>query len=159
MALAIIKLLCEDSPLLYIKDETNAIRAWQTLRDIYNPKGFTTEYLTLKQFFNISLADYDSIEAYLNEIKLLINDLISKNIILPNQVIIAWILNSLDDNYTAFIQHITQSLRDNPAAYTFDSLVKCLIDESRGKEVDTINSINKKNNNKNPRPKTLNLKP
>jgi len=86
--LAIIKLLYEDSSLLYIKDETNAIRVWQTLRDIYNPKGFTTEYLILKQFFNILLADYDSMEVYLNEIKLLINDLISKNIILSNQIII-----------------------------------------------------------------------
>jgi len=64
----------------------------------------------------------------------------------------------LDNNYTAFIQHITQSLRNNPTVYTFDSLIKCLIDKSHGKEVDTINSINKKNNNKNPRPKTLNPK-
>ena len=87
--LAIIKLLCKNSPLLYIKNKTNTIRTWQTLRDIYNPKNFTTEYLTLKQFFNISLTDYDSIETYLNKIKLLINNLISKNIILPNQIIIA----------------------------------------------------------------------
>jgi len=86
--LAIIKLLYKNSPLLYIKNETNTIRIWQILRDIYNPKDFTTEYLILKQFFNILLADYDSIEIYLNKIKLLINNLISKNIILPNQIII-----------------------------------------------------------------------
>jgi len=64
----------------------------------------------------------------------------------------------LDNNYTVFIQYITQLLRDNSAVYIFDSLVKYLIDELCGKEIDTINSINKKNNNKNPRPKILNSK-
>lgn len=133
-ALAIIKLLCEDSPLLYIRDEINALKAWQTLKDLFNPKGFTSEFLTLKEFFNTSLSDYVSMEAYLNKVKLLINDLVSKDILLPNQVIIAWVLNSLDENYSSFIQNITQSLRNNPKAYTFDTLVKCLIDESRGKD-------------------------
>jgi len=64
----------------------------------------------------------------------------------------------LDNNYTTFIQNIIQSLCNNSAVYIFDLLVKYLIDESRGKETDTINSINKKNNNKNPRSKILNPK-
>src|ERR1700761_2111821 len=133
-ALAIIKLLCDDSPLLYIRDEDNAKKAWQTLRDIYNPKGFTTEYLILKEFFNTNLSDFDSMENYLNKVKLLADDLKSKDIILPSQVIIAWILNSLNENYDGFTQNITQALRQNPAAYTVESLIKSLIDESRGKE-------------------------
>jgi len=49
--LAIIKLLYKNSSLLYIKNETNTIRAWQTLRDIHNPRDFTTEYLILEQFY------------------------------------------------------------------------------------------------------------
>lgn len=51
---AIIKLLCEDGPLLYIKDISNATEAWNKLENIYNSKGFTTEFLTLKRFFNTS---------------------------------------------------------------------------------------------------------
>ena len=34
-ALAIIKLLCEDNTLLYIRDETSAKKAWETLRETY----------------------------------------------------------------------------------------------------------------------------
>ena len=64
----------------------------------------------------------------------------------------------MDNNYTVFIQYIIQLLYNNSTIYIFDLLVKYLIDESRGKETDTINSINKKNNNKNPRPKILNSK-
>src|SRR3569623_666906 len=92
-ALSIIKLLCEDSPLLYIRDANNAKTAWETLREIYNPKGFTTEYLILKEFFNTDLQSFDSMENYLNKVKYLADDLKSKDIMLPNQVIIAWILN------------------------------------------------------------------
>ncbi|KAJ5767425.1 hypothetical protein N7533_000008 [Penicillium manginii] len=151
-ALAIIKLLCDDNPLLYIKDETSAIQAWNTLKELFNPKGFTTEFLVLKEFFNTTLGDFDTMEQYLNKVKLLINDLKSKDIILPNQVVIAWILNSLDEDYSGFIQNITQSLRNDPKAYTIDSLIKSLIDESRGKDDNAIYSINNsfyKQNNKN----------
>ena len=98
-ALAIIKLLCEDGPLLYIKDIASAKEAWQKLEDLYNPKGFTTEYLTLKEFFNTSLEEYNSMEEYLNKVKTLVNNLKGKEIILPNQVIIAWVLNSLSSEY------------------------------------------------------------
>jgi hypothetical protein len=56
--IAIIKLLCEDGPLLYIKDIARAKEAWIRLQDLYNPRGFTTKYLTLKDFFNITLDDF-----------------------------------------------------------------------------------------------------
>ena len=64
----------------------------------------------------------------------------------------------MDNNYTAFIQYIIQLLYNNSAVYIFDLLVKYLIDKLYSKEIDTINSINKKNNNKNPRSKILNSK-
>ena len=46
-------------------------------------------------------------EEYLNKVKYLVNDLNTKQIELPKQVIIAWVLNSLDDKYTGFISNIT----------------------------------------------------
>jgi len=64
----------------------------------------------------------------------------------------------LDNNYTVFIQYIIQLLYNNSTIYIFDLLVKYLIDKLYSKKIDTINSINKKNNNKNPRPKILNSK-
>jgi hypothetical protein len=129
-ALAIIKLLCEDGPLLHIKDIARAKEAWIRLQDLYNPKGFTTEYLTLKDFFNTTLDDFQSMEEYLNKVKALVDDLKGKDIILPNQVIIAWVLNSLGNEYEGFISNITQALTNDPKAYTIESLFSSLADEA-----------------------------
>lgn len=119
--LAIIKLLCEDGPLLYIKDISMAKEAWEKLENIYNPKGFTTEFLTLKEFFNTSLEDFDSMEEYLFKVKALVDDLKSKNIILPKQVVMAWVLNSLSAEYEGFISNITQALRHDPNSYSTEN--------------------------------------
>jgi len=43
--------MCEKGPLLYIKEETSAFQAWKRLENQYRPKGFISEYLTLKEFF------------------------------------------------------------------------------------------------------------
>lgn len=88
-AVANMRLFCAQGPLLYIKDEDIAYKAWNTLERLYNPKGFTTEYLILKELFNTSSTDYSTIEDYLNKVKLLVEDLSSKGIILPEQVVIA----------------------------------------------------------------------
>jgi hypothetical protein len=130
--LSIIRLLCAKNTLLYIRDETSAYLAWKKLEEIYYPKGFTTEYLTLKELFDTKMVDFDDMGQYLNKVKILVDDLRAKDINLPNQVVIAWVLNSLDDSYQPFVQNITQSLRKDPAAYTADSLFASLIDEARG---------------------------
>lgn len=150
-ALSLLQLLCEDGPLLYIKDIYSAKEAWARLEDLYNPKGFTTEFLTLKEFFNNTLNQFNSMEEYLNKVKALVDDLKGKEILLPNQVIIAWVLNSLNDDYEGFISNITQSLRKDPKAYTIESLFASLIDEARGREdsrskphtVNTLNRVNR----------------
>jgi hypothetical protein len=113
-ALAIIKLLCEDGPLLQIKDIARAKEAWIRLQDLYNPKGFTTENLNLKDFFNTTLDDFQSMEEY--------------------QVIIALVLNSLGNEYEGFISNITQALRNDSKAYTIKSLFSSLADEARGRK-------------------------
>ena len=133
-AISIIKLYCEDGPLLYLRDIVSAKDAWYRLESLYNPKGFTTEFLTLKDFFNTTLSEFNSMEEYLNKVKSLVDDLTGKDIILPNQVIIAWVLNSLNEDYEGFIQNITQSLRRDPKAYTVETLFTSLINEARGRE-------------------------
>jgi len=57
-ALAIIQLFCAKGPLLYIKACSTAYKAWTTLEELYNPKGFTTEFLTLKEFFDCKLENF-----------------------------------------------------------------------------------------------------
>jgi hypothetical protein len=134
--LSTIRLKCSDGPLFYIRDETSAYKAWKKLEDIYHPKGFTTEYLTLRQLFQTSQSDFSSMKDYLNKVKTLISDLAGKNINLPDQVVIAWVLNNRGEPYAPLTQNIIQSLRKDPAAYTIDSLFACLIDEARGHHLD-----------------------
>jgi len=72
-ALSTIKLLVEDGPLLQIQYSVTAKEAWQTLEDLYSPKGFTSEFLLYKEFFSTTLQSLNSIEEYINKIKQLSN--------------------------------------------------------------------------------------
>ena len=85
-ALATILLLCANGPLMNIKDCKTAKAAWAKLEELYNPRGFTTEFLTLKEFFDTSLENFSSMEEYLHNI-LLVDDLEGKEVRLPKQMI------------------------------------------------------------------------
>ena len=136
--LATIQLLCADGPLLHIKDCKTPTEAWTSLKQLYNPQGFTTEFLICKDFFSTTLQEFDSMEAYLNKVKELLNSLSSHEISLPNQVVIAWILHSIGSEYEGLISNIVQDLRKDPKAYIVDSLFSSLIDEARGKEKNSV---------------------
>ena len=149
-ALAIIKLLCDDGPLLYIRNIEEANKAWYKLQELYDPHGFTSEYLTLKDFFETNLNDSESMETYLNKVRSLNDELRSKEIILPHQVVTSWILHNLNEDYDTFVQNIIQTLRKDPKAYPLDSLFAHLIDESRGKDsTGKLLVLSKKNRSKN----------
>ena len=130
-ALANIKLLLEDGPLLQIQHITSAKSAWDTLKNLYSPKGFTSEFLICKEFFETNLERFNSMEEYLNKVKQLSDQLKAKNLELPIQVIIAWVLNNLTDAYDSIVSNITQSLRNNKEAYNLESLFANLLDESK----------------------------
>jgi len=70
-------------------------------------------------------------EEYINKVKQLSDQLKAKNLELPKQVIIAWVLNSLTDNYEGFVSNITQSLRNNSENITLENLFSNLLDESK----------------------------
>ena len=88
-ALSNIQLLIEDSPLLQIQEYTTAKEAWDALKNLYYARGFSSEFLICREFFNTSLNKYPSMEEYLNKVKYLSDQLKAKNIELPRQVIIA----------------------------------------------------------------------
>ena len=50
---------------------------------------------------------YNSMEEYLNKVKQLSDQLKAKNLESPKQVIIAWVLNNLTDNYDRLVFNIT----------------------------------------------------
>lgn len=70
-------------------------------------------------------------EGYLNKVKQLSDQLKAKKLALPDQIVIAWVLNNLSDNYEGFISSVTQSFRTNSGAYTLESLFANLLDESK----------------------------
>jgi hypothetical protein len=139
-ALANIKLLVEDGPLLQIQHITSAKEAWEALKNLYSPKGFTSEFLICREFFNTTLDKYTSMEEYLNKVKQLSDQLKSKQLELPKQVVIAWVLNSLTDNYEGFVSNVTQSLRNNAESFTIETLFSNLLDESKRQDNKDYNS-------------------
>ena len=129
--LANIWLLLEDGPLLQIQNLIKAKEAWESLKNLYSLKGFSSEFLLCRDFFETTLTKYTSMEEYLNKVKQLLDQLTAKKLALPKQVVIAWVLNSLTDNYDGFISNITQSLRSDSEAYTLETLFSYLLDESK----------------------------
>ena len=130
-ALANIKLLVEDGPLLQIQHISTALEAWESFKNLYSPKGFTSEFLICREFFNTTLDNLSSMEEYLNKVKQLSDQLKAKQLELPKQVIIAWVLNSLTDEYEGFVSNITQSLRNDSDIFTLETLFSNLLDESK----------------------------
>ena len=65
-ALANIRLTIKDGPLLHSK---TALEAWKMLKNLYSPKGFSSEFLICKELFKTTLSKYSSIKEYLNKVK------------------------------------------------------------------------------------------
>jgi Reverse transcriptase (RNA-dependent DNA polymerase)/gag-polypeptide of LTR copia-type/Integrase core domain/GAG-pre-integrase domain len=131
-ALSHIQLLIDDGPLLQIQHIKNAFEVWNSLKNLYSPKGFSSEFLICRDFFDTTLEKYSNkMEEYLNKIKQLSDQLKAKNIELPKQVIIAWVLNNLTDNYDGLVSNITQSLRNDINSYNLENLFSNLLDESK----------------------------
>jgi len=130
-ALANIRLTIEDGPLLQIRHSTTALEAWNLLKNLYSPKGFSSEFLICKELFETTLSKYSSMEEYLNKVKQLTDQLKAKGIELPSQVTVAWVLNNLTSPYEGFVTMVTQSYRTNSSNINLENLFSNLMDESR----------------------------
>ncbi|POS81666.1 hypothetical protein EPUL_006205, partial [Erysiphe pulchra] len=138
-ALSSIQLCLEDGPLLQVKNIRRAHLMWISLQNLYCPTGFSSEFILCRDFFDTKLSKFKSMEEYLNRIKQLSDELKSKDIELPRQVIFAWVLNNLSSSYRPLISSITQSLRNNIDAFTIESLFSNLLDESKRLEFEDQN--------------------
>jgi hypothetical protein len=130
-ATAQIRLALGNGPLLQTKNVTNPYSLWQAIKQLYEPKGFSSEFLILKELFSTTLRNskYD-IEDYLATIKRLNDDLNAREIKLPIKVIIAWVLNNLSPDYENTVAIITQQIRQNKE-FNLEELFSYLIDEAR----------------------------
>jgi hypothetical protein len=111
-ALAYIRLALADGPLLQTRNVTNPFYKWVKLKNLYESKGFSSEFLICKGLFETKLQSLNGdIEAYLTKIKRLIDDLSAKHITLPDRFIAAFTLNNLTKDYENTVAIITQSIR------------------------------------------------
>jgi hypothetical protein len=83
-ALANIGLVVEHGPLLQIQHVSTALESWESFKNLYSPKGFTSEFFICREFFNTTLDKYTSMEEYLNKVKQLSDQLKAKQLELPN---------------------------------------------------------------------------
>jgi hypothetical protein len=130
-ALAYIRLSLADGPLLQIRNIRDPLQAWNALKNLYEPKGFSSEFLLCRELFQTTLKSYKSIESYLNKIKQLHDDLTARNLAIPNKVIAAWVLNGLTRDYESIVAMITQNIRSKNEDINLQELFSYLIDESR----------------------------
>ena len=64
------------------------------LKNLYKAKEFSSEFLISKELINTTLDYYrDNVEDYINAFKRIVNNLESREIILPKKFIIALLLN------------------------------------------------------------------
>jgi hypothetical protein len=131
-ALSMIQLALDDGPLLQVRQCETAATVWASLENLYSPKGFSSEFLICKELFETNLEGCNnSMETFLNTIKRLTDELKAKKLQLPDQVVLAWVLNNLTAEYDAFTAIITQSLRTDSSNIKLENLFSSLIDESR----------------------------
>jgi len=109
LAVGILKLYCSQDPLEHIKHLNVAKTAWETLKEAYKPEGFTTNHLLFKQFLQIQLSDFDSVDAFITKAKELVTDLKSKGWEFNDECILSWFLNALTDKYEGFVANISQA--------------------------------------------------
>ena len=107
-----ILLTLEDGPLLQVRYIKNPYLLWQNLKNLYEAKGFSSEFLLSKELINVNLYTYKgNLEQYLNHFKKLVNNLEAKEITLPNKFLIALLLNNLSKEYDYLVTIITQNIR------------------------------------------------
>ena len=124
-------LSCEKGPSTQTQNCTTAKDCWDTLANLYSLKGFTAEFLLLKEFFKSHVFNFDSMESFLSKIKYLDDNLSSKGIQLPKQVVLAYVLNNITPAYKGLVTIITQSFRQNSDKMNIETLFSSLIDKSR----------------------------
>lgn len=132
-ATALIRLALKDGPLLQTKIEEDPLALWNRLKTLYEPKGFSSEFLICKELFRTTLANTGkNIESYLNKIKRLTDDLAARNLAIPNKVIAAYVLNNLTPEYEHTVAIISQAFRQNvDREIDLDVLFSQLLDETR----------------------------
>jgi len=74
---------------MHIQHEEYARPAWEKLKALYNTQGFTSEFLLCNEFFDVKLDNFKSLKGYLNEVKRITEELKTRELELPFQIVIS----------------------------------------------------------------------
>ncbi|XPS72906.1 hypothetical protein M3J07_005050 [Ascochyta lentis] len=150
-ATAIIKLALEDGPLLQTQFINNPYTLWNTLKNLYEAKGFSSEFLLSKELISTTLNSCKgNLEDYINTFKRIVNSLESRNINLPTKFIVALLLNNLNKDYEYIVAVITQSIRTANSEINIEEIISQLLDEYRRlKSIKGNSSFNRNNSSSN----------
>ena len=78
------------------------------MKILYEPKGFSSEFLLCKQLFETTLVKTgNSVENYINRIKRLTDDLSAQDLKIPIKVIAVWTLNNLTPEFESTVAMIS----------------------------------------------------
>jgi gag-polypeptide of LTR copia-type len=131
-AASLIRLLLEDGPLLQTRNINDANLLWNRLQALYEPSGFSSEFLISRELFSTTLDRCKgSIEDYLTRIRRLTDELAAKQLAIPNKVIAAYTLSNLGPEWENTVAIISQSYRSQNGDIDLLALFSQLIDESR----------------------------
>lgn len=123
MALNKIILAIENGPMANIKSEKLVRKERTHLKDMYNPVGFSANFILMIEFLDCKLVNYNFMEEFLNKIRGLSDELKQRNIIIPKEIIYGWVLNNLTPQYS-IATNITQSLRNTEEIYDLRSYLQ-----------------------------------
>lgn len=107
-ALSLIRLTLDDGPLLQTRFINNPLELWTSLKDLYESKGFSSEFILSKDLINNTISNNKgNLEQYINSFTRINNSLISKAIKLPDKFLVALLLNNLNKDYDYIVANIT----------------------------------------------------
>lgn len=131
-AASLIRLMIEDGPLLQTRNINDAEQLWNRLMVLYQPSGFSSEFLISRELFSTTLGGCKgSIEDYLTRIRQLTDELSARNLAIPNKVIAAYTLSNLGPEWENTVAIISQTYRSQNGDIDLTALFSQLIDESR----------------------------
>jgi LTR polyprotein gag-polypeptide-like protein len=134
-AASLIRLMLEDGPLLQTRNINDVYTLWVRLQALYEPTGFSSEFLLSRELFSTTLARCNgSIEAYLTKIRRLTDELAAKQLTIPNKVIAAYTLSNLGPEWENTVAIISQTYRSQNGDIDLIALFSQLADESRRRQ-------------------------
>lgn len=148
-AIGLLGEMCGSEALDLIIECRTVQEAWELLERNFNKPGFHTNFIALKQFYDMDPDDYNSLEEFIFTMRRVSREVEKKELTWKDQVM-SMTLKLLEKRCEAFASMAIESLKRDSSAYTPDTLFESLLDEARGRgdnQLLTANLSGRRRNN------------